>query len=297
MKKDEDLSMRDRIVEDLETHKPTDPQVVKALGFDPDDPEWKAWLNDGRPNSNPPSSNERKSSAFEEEVAMRTVEKTLLQFTGQKSRRRSENDQQYFNRVARAGNKLSEKDFDNLPDEAQEWLNDACTALNKRRNVAGFDSAASSRHAKITGDFGEALVLYWLSRDGFECARVDHTGIDLIARNPYTKELMGISVKTRSRRRKGSDDESVTISNDNFDKMETACEAFGCRPYLAVVVDAKDRRTISAFMTPLKHFLEIYPKSETGAFWKMGKRNLEHYSKDREIRSFSFASVTTRWWK
>lgn len=39
----------------------------------------------------------------------------------------------------------------------------------------------SSRHAKTTGDFGEALVLYWLSRQGYECARVDHTGIDLIA--------------------------------------------------------------------------------------------------------------------
>jgi hypothetical protein len=35
----------------------------------------------------------------------------------------------------------------------------------------------STRHSKITGDFAEALVLYWLSRDAFECARVDHTGI------------------------------------------------------------------------------------------------------------------------
>lgn len=57
----------------------------------------------------------------------------------------------------------------------------------------------SSRHSKITGDFAEALVLYWLSKHGFECARVDHTGIDLIARNPHTAELMGISVKSRSR--------------------------------------------------------------------------------------------------
>jgi Holliday junction resolvase-like predicted endonuclease len=57
----------------------------------------------------------------------------------------------------------------------------------------------SSRHAKITGDFAEALVLYWLSKYGFECARVDHTGIDIIARNPHTQELMGISVKSRCR--------------------------------------------------------------------------------------------------
>ena len=103
-----------------------------------------------------------------------------------------------------------------------------------------YESTASSRHAKITGDFAEALVLYWLSRDGFECARVDHTGIDLIARNPYTGELMGISVKSRSRLREGSGEESVTIPNDNFEKVEEACAAFGCVPYFAVVVDAKD---------------------------------------------------------
>jgi len=44
-------------------------------------------------------------------------------------------------------------------------------------------------HEKLTPlqdcrDFGESLVLYWLSKHGFECAKVDHTGIDLIANNP-----------------------------------------------------------------------------------------------------------------
>jgi len=57
----------------------------------------------------------------------------------------------------------------------------------------------SSRHSKIRGDFAESLILYWLSKYGFECALVDHTGIDIIARNPHTNEVMGISVKSRSR--------------------------------------------------------------------------------------------------
>jgi len=48
------------------------------------------------------------------------------------------------------------------------------------------DIVKSSRHSKIAGDFGEYLILYWLSKYGFECARVDYTGIDLIARNPKT---------------------------------------------------------------------------------------------------------------
>ncbi|MEK7654536.1 MAG: hypothetical protein AAB345_04675 [Patescibacteria group bacterium] len=38
----------------------------------------------------------------------------------------------------------------------------------------------ASRHQKITGDFGEALVLYWLSKHGFESLKVDHTGIDIM---------------------------------------------------------------------------------------------------------------------
>lgn len=57
----------------------------------------------------------------------------------------------------------------------------------------------SSRHSKITGDFAENLILYWLSRYGFECAKVDHTGIDLLAKNLKNGELMGVSVKSRSR--------------------------------------------------------------------------------------------------
>ena len=80
--------------------------------------------------------------------------------------------------------------------------------MKGRTSMNGPDKAAqgsmmdilkSSRHSRITGDFGEALVLYWLSKYGFECARIDHTGIDLIARNPHMHELMGISVKSRSR--------------------------------------------------------------------------------------------------
>ena len=54
----------------------------------------------------------------------------------------------------------------------------------------------SSRHSKITGDFAEYLILYWLSKYGFECAKVDHTGIDLIARKPHNNELVGLEITT-----------------------------------------------------------------------------------------------------
>ena len=50
----------------------------------------------------------------------------------------------------------------------------------------------SSRHSKIAGDFGEMIVLYYLSRYGFECARIDLTGIDLLARSPKERRPRGI---------------------------------------------------------------------------------------------------------
>jgi len=56
-----------------------------------------------------------------------------------------------------------------------------------------------ARDAKIAGDFGEAVVLYRLSKCEFECAFVDHTGIDIIARKPYMGKIVGISVKSRTR--------------------------------------------------------------------------------------------------
>ncbi len=151
----------------------------------------------------------------------------------------------------------------------------------------------SSRHAKITGDFGESLVLYWLSKYGFECAPVDHTGIDIIARNPHTNELMGISVKSRSRN-EGAEEEYVSIPNGNFKKAEAACKAFGCVPYFAIVVDADN--VIRAFLLSLDHLLEVSPMKKTAAGWKMTKKAIATYERDIDIMIFKLNTETIRWW-
>jgi len=151
----------------------------------------------------------------------------------------------------------------------------------------------SSRHSKITGDFAESLVLYWLSKYGFECANVDHTGIDIIAKNPHTGEVMGVSVKSRSRN-VGTEGTNVSITSDNFDKARAACDAFGCLPYFAVVVDAAD--TISCFITSMEHLLEIHPVGKSASSWAMSKPWLERYREDPSIMRFEFTSKTTRWW-
>ena len=151
----------------------------------------------------------------------------------------------------------------------------------------------STRHAKITGDFGEALILYWLSKYGFECANVDHTGIDLIASNRRTKEVMGISVKSRCRLA-GREDEYLRIPGDDFDKAKAACDAFHCVPYFAIVIDTG--HCIRGFLISMQHLLHLYPLTSSGVGWKMTDAHLQQYADDSEIMAFEMHAETTRWW-
>ena len=152
----------------------------------------------------------------------------------------------------------------------------------------------STRHSKITGTFGEALLLYWLSKHGFECASVDHTGIDVIARNPHNSEVMGISVKTRSRTR-GTEEDFISIPNDNFTKAQRACDAFGCIPYFGIVCDGADM--IRIFVISMAHLLELFPCGARVSAWKMSKPFLARYYNDPEIMIFELQTRTHHWWQ
>ena len=151
----------------------------------------------------------------------------------------------------------------------------------------------STRHSKITGDFAEGLILYWLSKHGFESARVDHTGIDLIARNPITKEIMGISVKSRSRT-KGTEKDYLGIPNNHFDKVNEACEAFDCVPYFAIVIDAAGK--ISIFILSQTKLLSMFPRGKSISSWKMNEKHIKEYKNDNEIINIEFNYNTLNWW-
>lgn len=151
----------------------------------------------------------------------------------------------------------------------------------------------SSRHSKITGDFAEHLILYWLSKHGIECARVDHVGIDLIARRTGTLRPMGISVKSRSRN-PGTEGTYLSIPNDNFEKLETACSAFGCEPFFAIVVDEAD--LITAYILPASLLQDLHPQKEKITSWKMSARWRQKYENDKKIIKFSFVTRTDQWW-
>jgi Holliday junction resolvase-like predicted endonuclease len=146
----------------------------------------------------------------------------------------------------------------------------------------------SSRHSKITGDFGEALMLYWLSKRGFECARVDHTGIDLIARRPKSEEVLGVSVKSRSRN-EGKEAVGINLLRRDDHKIELACQAFHCVPYVAVVADQGN--VVRAFLVPLMHARSLAP----GGSWGMSPRKVLRYKADSRIESFELESRDGDW--
>jgi hypothetical protein len=151
----------------------------------------------------------------------------------------------------------------------------------------------SPRHSKITGDFAERLILYWLSKYGFECAYVDHVGLDIIARTPRSREMMGISVKSRSRNT-GKEGSSLNIPNDNLAKLDAACGAFDCKPYFAIVIDEAD--AIRAYILSKSHLISLHPPGDKVMAWAMGEKWTARYAVDPLIMTFTFNTKTGNWW-
>lgn len=149
----------------------------------------------------------------------------------------------------------------------------------------------ASNNAKIVGNFGEALLLYWFSKHGCEGATVDHTGIDLIVCNLVTGERMGISVKTRQRM-PGKARSNINIGTDQFEKAQRACDAFGCVPYFALVVDAAN--VIRVFIVPMSRLRDSCEEGAKHAFWRMSETAIAEYSTDPAIKVFELRTETLK---
>ena len=105
---------------------------------------------------------------------------------------------------------------------------------------------------------------------------------------------MGISVKNRSRN-EGKEGTYVSIPNENFGKIEKACDAFGCVPYFAIVVDETDK--IVVFILSMKELLKIHPAKNRVSAWTMGKKRIQEYYDNPQIKIFEFKHKTSRWWE
>ncbi|MFM2081780.1 MAG: hypothetical protein RL380_471 [Verrucomicrobiota bacterium] len=150
----------------------------------------------------------------------------------------------------------------------------------------------SSRHSKITGDFGEKLVLYWLSKHGYECAFVDHVGIDIIAWDKGKKRRLGISVKARSRleKTKGT---SLDFNRTHIEKLENACEDFDCEPYFALVIDEGD--SVFVFILKSSQLQEQCNPNTKNISWKMGEKYLKKYKEIEGVKIIQLRAETRSW--
>ncbi len=154
----------------------------------------------------------------------------------------------------------------------------------------------SSRHQKIIGNLGEHLVCNWLSRSGFEVAIVDHTGIDLIAFDPKSKQRMGITVKSRTRDQRETESVNVFSNRKNDrEKVQSVCRAFGCEPWIAVYVETK--ASADLFMTTLANYDANYRTVEGKAIddWKMSPHWLAVYEKDSKVIHLHMTFRAVNW--
>jgi hypothetical protein len=104
---------------------------------------------------------------------------------------------------------------------------------------------------------------------------------------------MGISVKSRSRN-PGTEGTYLSIPNDNFAKLESACEAFGCDPYFAIVID--ENSSIEAFILSARVLEELHPQQKKVSSWKMSAQWRRLYADDARIVKFRFDAETSQWW-
>jgi len=149
----------------------------------------------------------------------------------------------------------------------------------------------STRHSKITGDLGECLTLYWLSKHNFECARIDHTGIDIFAKHPKRNERLGISVKSRSRTA-GKEEASILIERKQFERAKKACEAFDCVPYFSIFVDAAD--AFRLYLLPMSKLEDQLGTNKT-VNWKMTAKSMAAYRADRAIALLELRASEPSW--
>jgi hypothetical protein len=139
----------------------------------------------------------------------------------------------------------------------------------------------SSNHSKITGEFAENLVLYCLSKEGYECVMVRHIGIDIIASKGG--KSFGISVKSRSRKdyQTGPSFNKFTITKPkkHIQDIKKACLDFNCISFFAFVLDKE--KSIDVVLTPLANIEKVYTNigDQSSQDWDM----MKFYQEDGSI--------------
>lgn len=119
-----------------------------------------------------------------------------------------------------------------------------------------------TRAPKHIGDFGEGLVTYALVRKGFEVAKVDHVGADLIAE--YDFKRFAVSVKTRYYRPGSVETRAVLLSHSDIKKLDHFAKQFGLVPLFAHVCSIADEKVIHLVIFPVSEAAQIMSLGQDG---------------------------------
>jgi len=145
---------------------------------------------------------------------------------------------------------------------------------NASRGRGAIDT--NTRAAKRIGDFGEGLVTYALIRKGFEVARVDDVGADLIATRHGQR--FAISVKARLFRPESKESHVTVIESDHVQKLRIFAERFGMVALLAQVICLADQGIIHLFVFQAEELDEVLPTVKNGHSVRFGSRHIEALS-------------------
>ncbi len=136
----------------------------------------------------------------------------------------------------------------------------------------------SERHNKISGDFGEHFVCYWLSKRNFQPVIIDYTGIDIVAYSNNLGERWGISVKTRTRTDKKNQLESFTIRLRELPLISQACKFFNAKPYFGIVSDGDIQNQICIYIISLEDMKRINNYEEgKNLYIKLSEKYINQY--------------------
>lgn len=123
-------------------------------------------------------------------------------------------------------------------------------------------NTVQTRAPKQFGDFGEGLVTYTLIRKGFEVAKVDHVGADLIAEHEGRR--YAISVKSRMYRSGSVETKGVLLKQDDIDKLDFFSAQFGMISLFAHVCSIADDNIIHLVMLPVSIVPRVMSETKEG---------------------------------
>jgi hypothetical protein len=87
-----------------------------------------------------------------------TIEQQIIEATSFEAPRKYKERQDYLAALAKAVNKLEDKEFDTLSNEAVDWFNDACRAISNKKDIPEFADAEETTEVEEAAPVAEAKV-------------------------------------------------------------------------------------------------------------------------------------------